>query len=35
VQTVVRAPFVFAGEKFFIPRKFDSQEETGRPEAAV
>ncbi|XP_068473491.1 uncharacterized protein [Phaseolus vulgaris] len=25
VQTVAKAPFVFAGERFFNPRKFDSQ----------
>jgi len=28
-------PFVFAGEKFFNPRKFDSQAETGGPETVI
>jgi len=32
---VVRAHFVFTGEEFFNPIKFDSQEETDGLEAAV
>jgi len=30
-----KTPFVFADERFFNPRKFDSQAETGGPETAV
>ena len=34
-QTVAKVPFVFAVEKFFNPRKFDSQAEIGGPETVV